>query len=176
MVAQNGKDLLIKIDMTGDGQFETLAGLRATRISLNAETVDVTSLESQGGWRELLSGAGVKSASISGSGVFRDAATDERARQIFFDGEVPEFQVIIPDFGVVQGPFQITAIEYAGSHNGEASYELSLASGGALTFTALSWPIRMQARWQYGWMVSAMSCGLRWGRWLSWSKRCRLGR
>jgi len=58
MVAQNGKDLLIKIDMTGDGQFETLAGLRATRISLNAETVDVTSLDSTGGWRELLGGAG----------------------------------------------------------------------------------------------------------------------
>jgi TP901-1 family phage major tail protein len=137
MAAQNGKDLLIKLDLNGDAQFETIAGLRATRISFNAETVDVTSLESQGGWRELLSGAGVKSASISGSGVFRDAATDERARQIFFDGEVPEFQVIIPDFGVVQGPFQITAIEYAGSHNGEASYELSLASAGGLTFTAL---------------------------------------
>ena len=137
MAAQNGKDLLIKLDLNGDAQFETIAGLRATRISFNAETVDVTSLESQGGWRELLSGAGVKSASISGSGVFRDAATDERARQIFFYGEVPEFQVIIPDFGVVQGPFQITAIEYAGSHNGEASYELSLASAGALTFTAL---------------------------------------
>ena len=137
MAAQNGKDLLIKLDLNGDAQFETIAGLRATRISFNAETVDVTSLESQGGWRELLSGAGVKSASISGSGVFRDAATDERARQIFFDGEVPEFQVIITDFGVVQGPFQITAIEYAGSHNGEASYELSLASAGALTFTAL---------------------------------------
>lgn len=137
MAAQNGKDLLIKLDLNGDAQFETIAGLRATRISFNAETVDVTSLESQGGWRELLSGAGVKSATISGSGVFRDAATDERARQIFFDGEVPEFQVIIPDFGVVQGPFQITAIEYAGSHNGEASYELSLASAGALTFTAL---------------------------------------
>ena len=137
MAAQNGKDLLIKLDLNGDAQFETIAGLRATRISFNAETVDVTSLESQGGWRELLSGAGVKSASISGSGVFRDAATDERARQIFFDGEVPEFQVIIPDFGVVQGPFQITAIEYAGSHIGEASYELSLASAGALTFTAL---------------------------------------
>ena len=99
--------------------------------------MDVTSLESEGGWRELLAGAGVKSASISGSGVFRDAETDARARQIFFDGEVPQFQVIIPDFGVVQGPFQITAIEYAGSHNGEASYELSLASAGALTFTAL---------------------------------------
>lgn len=137
MAAQNGKDLLIKLDLNGGGQFETIAGLRATRISFNAETVDVTSLESQGGWRELLGGAGVRSAAISGSGVFRDAATDERARQIFFDGEVPQFQVIIPDFGIVQGPFMITAIEYAGSHNGEATYELSMASAGALGFTAI---------------------------------------
>lgn len=137
MVAQNGKDLLVKIDMTGGGLFETAAGLRATRISFNAESVDVTSLESTGGWRELLAGAGVKTAAISGSGVFKDASTDERARQIFFDAETPDFQVIIPDFGTVQGPFQITSIDYAGSHNGEATYEVSLASAGALTFTAL---------------------------------------
>ncbi|MDA5094405.1 phage major tail protein, TP901-1 family [Aliiroseovarius sp. KMU-50] len=137
MVAQKGKDLLIKLDMTGAGVFETIAGLRATRISFNAESVDVTSLESQGGWRELLGGAGVKSASISGSGVFRDASTDERARQIFFDNEVPNFQVIIPDFGTVEGAFMITAVEYAGSHNGEATYEMSMASAGELTFTAL---------------------------------------
>ncbi|NVK85476.1 MAG: phage major tail protein, TP901-1 family, partial [Cytophagia bacterium] len=128
------KDLLIKVDLTGDGQFETMAGLRATRVSFNAESVDVTTLESQGGWRELLAGAGVKSASISGSGVFKDAGTDERARQIFFDGETPDFQVIIPDFGTVAGPFQVTSIEYAGSHNGEATYEVSLASAGALQF------------------------------------------
>lgn len=137
MVAQNGKDLLIKLDMTGGGMFDTIAGLRATRISFNAESVDVTSLESQGGWRELLAGAGVRSAAISGSGVFKDAATDERARQIFFDGEVPSFQVIIPDFGIVEGAFQVTSIEYSGTHNGEASYEMSMASAGELTFTAL---------------------------------------
>ena len=137
MAAQNGKDLLVKMDMNGTGLFQTIAGLRATRISFNAESVDVTTLESQGGWRELLSGAGVKSASISGSGVFKDAGTDERARQLFFDGETPAFQVIIPDFGIVEGPFQVTGIEYAGSHNGEATYEMSLASAGALTFTAL---------------------------------------
>ncbi|MEM5468560.1 phage major tail protein, TP901-1 family [Celeribacter marinus] len=136
MVAQNGKDLLIKLDMDGAGLFETIAGLRAQRISFNAESVDVTSLESGGGWRELLGGAGVKSAAISGSGVFKDANTDERARQIFFEGLVPNFQVIIPDFGVVEGPFQITAIEYAGSHNGEATYELSMASAGQMTFVA----------------------------------------
>ncbi|WP_435259180.1 phage major tail protein, TP901-1 family [Thioclava sp. FR2] len=137
MAVQSGKDLLLKVDLSTDGQFETVAGLRATRISFNAETVDITSLESAGGWRELLGGAGVKSAAISGSGVFRDAGTDERVRQIFFEGEIPDWQVIIPDFGVVEGAFQIGSIEYAGSYNGEATYEISLASAGALTFTAL---------------------------------------
>ena len=137
MGAQSGKDLLIKLDLTGAGQFETIAGLRATRLSFNAESVDVTNLESEGGWRELLGGAGVKSAAISGSGVFKDAGTDERARQIFFDGETPRFQVIVPDFGIVEGPFQITSIDYAGTHDGEATFELSLASAGALMFTAL---------------------------------------
>jgi TP901-1 family phage major tail protein len=136
MAAQRGKDLLLKLDM-GEGVFETVAGLRATRLSFNAETVDVTNLGSAGRWRELLAGAGVRSAAISGSGVFRDAATDERARAIFFAGEIPAFQVIVPDFGVIEGPFQITAIEYSGQHDGEAVYELSLASAGALSFEAL---------------------------------------
>jgi TP901-1 family phage major tail protein len=137
MAVQNGKDLLVKVDMVGDGTFVTAAGLRATRISFNAETVDVTSLESAGGWRELLAGAGVKTASISGSGVFRDDATDERARQIFFNAELPLFQVVIPSFGVVEGAFQITSLEYSGSYNGEATYDMTMVSGGALTFTAL---------------------------------------
>lgn len=137
MAAQRGKDLLIKLDLTGAGAFETIAGLRATRITFNAETVDVTNLGSAGRWRELLAGAGVRSAAISGSGVFRDEATDERARAIFFAGEIPQIQVIIPSFGRITGPFRITTIEYAGQHDGEAIYELALASAGAVTFEAI---------------------------------------
>ena len=135
MVAQRGKDLLIKVDMTNSGAFTTMAGLRATRITFNAETVEITNLQSSGGWRELLAGTGVRSAAISGSGVFLDDNTDERARSIFFAGDIPVFQVIIPDFGIVEGPFQITSLEFAGSHDGEAVYEIAMASGGALTFT-----------------------------------------
>lgn len=137
MAAQRGKDLLIKLDITGAGEFETVAGLRATRITFNAETVDTTSIESAGRWRELLSGAGVRSAAITGSGIFRDEATDERIRAIFFAGETPSFQVIIPDFGIIQGPFQLTSIEYSGQYNGEAAYELALASAGAVEFESI---------------------------------------
>ena len=137
MTAQKGKDLLLKLDMDGAGTFETLAGLRATRLTFNAETVDVTSVESAGGWRELLAGGGVKSASITGSGVFRDHASDERARAIFFAAEMPNCQIVIPDFGIIEGPFQIGSIEYSGNHDGEAVFEIALASGGAIGFTAL---------------------------------------
>ena len=135
MAAQMGKDLLLKVD-TGSG-FATVAGLRATRIAFNAETVDVTHVGSTGRWRELLAGAGLRSAAISGSGVFLDASTDATMRQAFFDDSVPVFQVIVPDFGTVEGAFQVTALEYSGQHDGEAVYEVSLASAGALSFAAV---------------------------------------
>ncbi|WP_432254333.1 phage major tail protein, TP901-1 family [Limimaricola sp. AA108-03] len=135
MAAQNGRDLLLKIDMTGDGLFETMAGLRATRLTLNAQSVDITHLGSEG-WRELLGGAGMRSAAVAGSGVFRDASTDARARAIFFAGETPDFQLVIPGFGTMTGPFQIASIDYAGSHDGEASFEIALVSAGPLAFEA----------------------------------------
>ncbi|MGG7565665.1 phage major tail protein, TP901-1 family [Rhodovulum sp. DZ06] len=134
MAAQKGKDLLLKVD--DGGVFVTVAGLRASRVSFNAETVDVTNAASTSRWRELLAGVGVKAASLSGSGVFLDGASDETMRAAFFNGEIPTFQAVIPDFGVVEGPFQITALEYSGQHDGEAVYEVSLASAGALSFTA----------------------------------------
>ena len=137
MTVQAGRDLLLKIDKDGTGNYVTFAGLRTTRLTLNAGSIDVTTIESEGGWRELLGGGGMKSAQIAGSGVFRDESTDARARQIFFDGEIPNFQVIIPHFGVIEGSFQITSIEYSGGHDREATYELSLASAGQLKFVAI---------------------------------------
>jgi TP901-1 family phage major tail protein len=134
MSAQKGKDLLVKIE-DGAG-FTTVAGLRSRRIAFNAETVDVTHAESAGRWRELLEGAGVKRASIAGRGLFKDAASDALVRAAFFDGAVKDCQIVIPDFGTVEGAFQIASLEFAGEHNGEVSYELALESAGALTFAA----------------------------------------
>jgi TP901-1 family phage major tail protein len=135
MSAQKGKDLLIKID-DGSG-FTTVAGLRTRRLAFNAETVDITHAESANRWRELLDGAGVKRASVSGRGLFKDAASDELVRAAFFDGAVKDYQVVIPDFGTIEGAFQITALEFAGEHNGEVTFDLSLESAGELTFAAV---------------------------------------
>ncbi len=136
MTAQKGKDLLLKIDSDGLGSFATVAGLRSRRIAFNAESVDVTDADSAGRWRELLEGAGVKRASVAGSGIFKDASADETVRQVFFDGTIRDWQVIVPDFGTLQGAFQVTALEYSGEHDGEVAYELALESAGAVGFTA----------------------------------------
>lgn len=138
MGAQRGKDLLLKI---GDGgspeQFVTVAGLRARTVALNARPVDVTDADSAGRWRELLAGAGARSAAVSGQGVFRDAESDAMIREVFFTQAARRWQVVVPDFGVLEGPFLVAALEYAGEHAGEASFALSLASAGEVTFEAL---------------------------------------
>jgi TP901-1 family phage major tail protein len=135
MSAQKGKDLLLKMD-NGTG-LVTVAGLRSRRLAFNAETVDITHAESAGRWRELLEGAGVRRASVSGRGIFKDGASDALVRQTFFDGVIRTCQVVIPDFGTIDGPFQIVSLEFSGDHNGEVIFDLSLESAGALTFSAL---------------------------------------
>ncbi|MGF9562571.1 phage major tail protein, TP901-1 family [Neorhizobium sp. JUb45] len=135
MVAQKGKDLLLKLD-DGSG-FQTVAGLRSKRLAFNTQTVDVTDAESAGRWRELLGGAGVQRASLTGAGIFKDQASDALVRATLFAGAILPWQVLIPDFGTVSGPFQITALEYAGEHDGEIRFELALESAGSLVFGAL---------------------------------------
>ena len=136
MTAQRGKDLLLKVRNDANTAFVTVAGLRARSLSFNAESVDITHTESTGQWRELLSGAGMKRASLSGSGLFKDAESDERLRSLFFDGSAAQWQVIIPDFGTLEGLFLITALEYSGQHDNELTFELAMESAGALTFAA----------------------------------------
>ncbi|MCF3934458.1 phage major tail protein, TP901-1 family [Acuticoccus sp. M5D2P5] len=137
MGAQMGKDLLLKVDETGAGSFMTVAGLRSKRISFGADTIDVTDQASAGQWRELLDGAGVKRANLAGSGIFKDAGSDAIVRAIFFAGSVRNWQVVVPDFGAIEGPFQVTALEYGGNHDGEVVYEIAMESAGAISFAAL---------------------------------------
>jgi TP901-1 family phage major tail protein len=134
MPAQRGRDLLLKVD-DGAAGLVTIGGLRTRQIAFNTQTVDVTHADSVGRWRELLAGAGVRRASISGAGIFRDEASDLRLRAIFFAGEIRDWQIVIPDFGTVSGPFQIASLEYRGEHDGEVTFDLALESAGNLIFT-----------------------------------------
>lgn len=137
MAAQSGKDMLLKLDETGSGSFLTVAGLRSRSLSLNAASVDTTDQESAGRWRELLAGGGVKRASLSGSGVFKDQGSDATIRGLFFAGTIRTWQLILPSFGVVEGPFQIVALEFSADHAGEVTFDLALESAGEVTFAAV---------------------------------------
>lgn len=136
MSAQKGKDLLLKA--TDDsGALVSVAGLRTRRLALNADTVDVTHAESAGRWRELLEGAGVRRASVAGAGLFKDAQSDALIREIFFNGAIRPWQVVVPDFGAISGAFQIVSLDYRGEHAGEVTFDIALESAGELTFSPL---------------------------------------
>lgn len=137
MAAQSGKDMLLKLDSNGAGSFVTVAGLRTRALAFNAASIDITDAESAGRWRELLSGGGIKRAAISGSGIFKDQASDASIRSLFFAGTIRNWQLILPDFGTIEGPFQIVALEFSGDHAGEVTFELALESAGALSFAVL---------------------------------------
>ena len=136
MTAQKGRDLLLKIYDSDTAAYVTVAGMRSRKLAFNATQVDVTDAESTGRWRELLEGAGVQRASLSGAGLFKDQSSDELVRVAFFDGTILDWQVIVPDFGTVSGLFQITALEYSGKYDGEVLFDLALESAGELTFEA----------------------------------------
>ncbi len=136
MAAQSGKDMLLKLDETGSGSFVTVAGLRTRSLAFNAAAIDVTDAESAGRWRELLAGGGIKRAAVAGSGIFKDASSDATIRALFFAGTIRNWQLILPDFGTVEGPFQIVALEFSADHAGEVTFELALEGAGQLGFSA----------------------------------------
>ena len=136
MAAQKGKDLLLKIDPAKSGAYQTIAGLRSRSIAFGTETVDVTHQESEGQWRELLNGGGVRTARLTASGIFKDAESDAHLQAAFFAGDLIDCQIVMPDFGVLEGPFQVTSLEWTGRHDNELTFEIGLESGGRIAFTA----------------------------------------
>jgi len=85
----------------------------------------------------LLSGGGVKKASLSGAGIFKDQASDTLLRSLFFDGTIRNWQFVIPDFGVIEGLFQIVSLEFSADHAGEVTFDIALESAGQLSFVAV---------------------------------------
>lgn len=130
MTAQKGAAFLLKI---GDGAtpaaYQTVAGLRTTQMSINGDTVVVTTKES-GGWRELLSGAGTRSVSVSASGIFLGSAAEERIKGRALGGLVEQYELSFEDGAKMRGSFLVQRLDYAGDFNGERTYALQLESSG----------------------------------------------
>lgn len=132
MAMEKGSAFLLKV---GDGGspvvYATVAGLRTTQLSINGEAVVVTSKDS-GGWRELLTGAGVRSVSVSGAGVFTGSAAEARVKANALAGLLDDYRLSFESGATMTGRFLVTRLDYAGDFNGERSYTLSLESSGAV--------------------------------------------
>lgn len=132
MSAERGSAFLLKV---GNGAspvvYATVAGLRTTQLSVNGEMVAITSKDS-GGWRELLSGAGVRSVSVSGAGVFTGSAAEVRIKGSALSGAIDDYRLTFESGETMTGRFLVTRLDYAGDYNGERSYTVSLESSGAV--------------------------------------------
>ncbi len=132
MSAERGSAFLLKV---GNGAtplvYATVAGLRTTQMSINGELVAITSKDS-GGWRELLSGAGVRSVSVSGAGIFTGSAAETRIKTNALAGTIDDYRLSFESGETLSGRFLVTKLDYAGDYNGERSYTLSLESSGAV--------------------------------------------
>lgn len=133
MSIEKGSAFLLKI---GDGgtpvSYATIAGLRTTQLQLSGEAVNVTSKDS-GGWRELLSGAGVRSVSVSAAGLFTGSDGETRLRSNALGGLIDDYELSFESGERMQGSFLVTRLDYAGDYNGERSYTISLESSGPVT-------------------------------------------
>jgi len=132
MAMEKGSAFLLKI---GDGgqvpAFATVAGMRTTQLQVNGEAVVVTH-KGSGGWRELLSGAGVRSVSVTGSGVFTGSAAEGRVKGNALTGVLDDYELSFESGERMRGRFLVTRLDYSGEYNGERNYSLSLESSGAV--------------------------------------------
>lgn len=130
MPAQNGSAFLLKI---GDGAspptYETVAGLRTTQLSINGDPVAITHKES-GGWRDLLSGAGTRSVSVSAAGIFLGSAAEGSVRTHALAGTLDDYELSFEDGEKLRGRFLVQRLDYSGDFNGERNYTLQLESSG----------------------------------------------
>jgi TP901-1 family phage major tail protein len=132
MGAEKGSAFLLKVGNGGESPvFSTVAGMRTTQMSVNGEAVDVTSKDS-GGWRELLSGAGVRSISVAASGIFTGSAAELRVKTNALAGQVDDYELSFESGERLRGRFLVTRLDYSGDYNGERNYALSLESSGAV--------------------------------------------
>ena len=130
MAAERGSAFLLKIGSGAAPQtFATVAGLKTTTLSVNGDLVAITNKDS-GGWRELLTGAGVRSVSVSGSGIFTGSSAEAQLRALALAGNLADYELSFESGERMQGSFLVSRLEYAGDFNGERNYTLALESSG----------------------------------------------
>ena len=133
--AQKGRLLLLKVsDNTSPGVFTTIGGIRSRTMTLNNEVVDITDSDNAP-WRVLLEDAGIRSVSVSGSGIFKDEVNQNLMRTMVMQGTIRDFQIVFAESGdLFQGQFQLASVEYTGEHNAQIDFSITLERAGEVVF------------------------------------------
>ncbi|MDE8650809.1 phage major tail protein, TP901-1 family [Novosphingobium album (ex Liu et al. 2023)] len=130
MTAQKGSAFLLKISDGGTpAAYQTVAGLRTTQMSVTGDAVVITN-KASGGWRELLSGAGVRAVSVSAAGIFLGSAAEAQVRANAMAGTIDDYELSFEDGAKLRGRFLVQRLDYAGDFNGERNYTMQLESSG----------------------------------------------
>lgn len=131
MAAKSGRKVRL---FRGNGDspetFVGISGARVDELSANNELLDITDKDSSG-WRKFLNGdVGVKTRSITVSGVLADATLI----QDFEDGNENTYQFRVEGIGTYEGQFMIPSMTLTGNHDGVAEYSLTFESSGPVLF------------------------------------------
>lgn len=131
MASEHGSAFLLK---AGNGEspmaYTTVAGLKATKLAINGETGAIVSKDDRAGWRELLAGAGVRSVSVVGRGIFTGTAAEARVRAAALAGAIEPYELSFESGDKMRGSFLVARLDYVGDFNGERNFELALESSG----------------------------------------------
>ncbi len=113
--------------------FRNLGGLRSKEFALSSEAVDITNVSSDE-WSSMLDGAGVRSASMSGSGVWTNEPVFQEFFQDFLNNRLTCLALIDAKAGrVYEGCFKITELSVSGDYDAEGQYSVSAESSGPVT-------------------------------------------
>jgi len=112
--------------------FRTLGGLRSKEFALSSEGVDITNTDSDE-WSSMLDGAGIRSASFSGSGVWTNEPVFQEFFSDFLANKLNRLALIDAKSGrVYQALFKITELSVSGDYDAEGTYSVSGDSSGPL--------------------------------------------
>ena len=120
-----GAIFLLDVEVT-TGVFATVAAMKTTTMTVNNETVDVTSKGDL--QRELLENCGIQSVSIKAQGCISSADSYKKISYAANTGTLLNCKIHSNNGEIFAGAFIISGFETSGEYNKEGLYSITLES------------------------------------------------
>ncbi len=127
-----GKEFLLQFDENQDDNWLTVGGCQSNSLTINNEQVDVTEKGTMP-WRQLRN-CGLRTMSLSGSGIAEDDATLQKVEELARTGELGRFRMISGRTDWYDGLFQVASFERTGDHTDAEKFSFTLESGSDINY------------------------------------------